>query len=191
MLGTSVLPILINFYLKTIRITKNNQPAADKNYIFIFWHSRMLAGWWIFKNRNYSALVSQSKDGEILTKILTNWNYNVVRGSSSKGGKEALKEIIEIAKLNRSVVITPDGPRGPAGEMKNGAFIISHESKVPLIPVKIFYKHKLILKKSWDKFEVPLPFSKCEVSFGNEHLYENYLDDENLKTLKKNISSEM
>lgn len=151
----------------------------------------MLVGWWIFKNRNYTALVSQSKDGEILTKILTKWNYNVVRGSSSKGGKEALMEIIEIAKLKRSVVITPDGPRGPAEEMKNGAFIISHESNVPLIPVKIIYKHKFIFKKSWDKFEVPLPFSKCEVSFGSERFYENYLDDENLKTLKRNISLEM
>lgn len=191
MLGVNVLPIFINFYLMTIRFKKLNPPASDRNFIFIFWHSQMLAGWWIFKNRNYSALVSQSKDGDILTKILKKWNYNVVRGSSSKGGKEALTEIINITKLNRPAVITPDGPRGPARELKNGAFIISHESNVPVIPVRIVYRHKIILKKSWDKFEVPLPFSKCDVIFGNEHYYEKYLDEENLMKLKINISAEL
>ena len=80
----------------------------------------MLLGWWLFRDKNFSALVSQSKDGEILTNILNSWGYNVMRGSSSKGGKKALEELISVS-LKSSVVMTPDGPRGPAGVSPTGA----------------------------------------------------------------------
>ncbi|MEO8209811.1 MAG: lysophospholipid acyltransferase family protein [bacterium] len=185
------LPVAINLYIKTLRIKINNLPADNSNGIYIFWHKKMLIGWWLFRDTHAAALVSQSKDGEILSSLLLNWNYNVIRGSSSKGGKEALEKIISLVKQNKSTVITPDGPRGPVNEMKNGAFIISHKCVVPLIPVKITYKKKIILKKSWDKFEIPLPFSNCEVVFGSKVFYEKYLGDKELEQLKQKISDEM
>lgn len=190
-LGLYILPSVLNLYIKTLRIKIHNLPDENSNNIFIFWHGQMLAGWWIFKNKRVAALVSQSKDGNILNNILNKWNYKVIRGSSSRGGKDALKEIIELANQNYSVVITPDGPRGPANEIKNGAFIISSECKIPVIPVKIVYKRKTVITKSWDKFIIPLPFSICEVYFGNRYLYNKYLDEDELNKLKKRISEEM
>ncbi len=190
MLGMHVLPLIINIYLKTLRIKINNFPDPGLNHIYIFWHSKMLAGWWLFKDRNAAALVSQSKDGDILTNVLNNWNYKVVRGSSSKGSKDALLQITSLVKQNHSAVITPDGPRGPAKEIKNGALIISNKCGVPVVPVRIIYSKKKILK-SWDKFEIPFPFSKCIVDFGSNHLYEKYLDEDDLTRLKKDLSSEM
>lgn len=150
----------------------------------------MLLGWWLFKDKNYSALVSQSKDGEILTNVLNQWGYNVLRGSSSKGGKEALEELIT-SSGNSSVVLTPDGPRGPAKELKNGALIISNKCNIPIIPVSINYGKRKILSGSWDKFEIPYPFSKCEVKFGKEVFYGKYLENDELDNFKRSLSQMM
>ena len=190
-LDVRILPGLLPIYLKTIRIEIAGKPEYDKACVFIFWHSKMLVGWWLFRELNYTALISKSKDGDILAKLLSSWDYKLVRGSSSKGGKEAVNEIISLVKTNRSCVITPDGPRGPAYEIKNGALIVSNECNVPVVPLSITCSHKHIFTKSWDKFELPLPFSRCSVRFGKQFYYENYLDEEQLKIFKKEISKEM
>jgi hypothetical protein len=148
----------------------------------------MLIGWWLFKKENFSALISKSPDGDILSKLLQGWQYDVFRGSSSKGGKDALEKII---KENKSTVVTPDGPRGPVKEMKNGALIISNKTGFPIIPIKIDYSKKKILHKSWDKFEIPLPFSECKVYFGKSYFYEEFLKDDELQDYKQEISSQM
>lgn len=151
----------------------------------------MLIGWWIFRNKKFGSLVSQSKDGEILSSILNNWKYIVVRGSSSKAGKEALNKVINLAETGNSVVLTPDGPRGPAGFIKHGALIISYECQIPIIPMKIYNYNKKIIFKSWDKFEIPLPFSKCQVHFGEKHFYKQFLYDNELNDFKQSITNEM
>lgn len=151
----------------------------------------MLLGWSLFKNKKSCALVSQSKDGEILSALLKKWNYKVSRGSSSKGGKVALNELIEAAKEDYSIIITPDGPRGPAKIIKNGALIVSNSSYLPIIPVKLAYHSKKVLIKSWDKFEIPYPFSKCEVIFGKEYFYPEYLNEEKLTEFKIKLANEL
>ena len=190
-----LLPLLIKILVSTLRVKISNQSplenALNKKAVFIFWHSQMLLGWSLFKNKTSYALVSQSKDGEILSALLKKWNYKVSRGSSSKGGKEALSDLITAAKNDYSIVITPDGPRGPAGKIKNGALIVSHDTGIPVIPVKINYSSKKILEKSWDKFEIPYPFSKCEVTFGNEYFYTEYLDETKLTEFKNKLASEL
>ena len=187
----NLLPLIINIYLRTIRFNVHKDPGINKNAVFIFWHSKMLAGWWLFRNNNSSALVSQSKDGEVLSNILIKWGYEVIRGSSSKGSKDALNKIILSAKNNKSVVITPDGPRGPVFAIKNGALIVSKECRIPVIPVRINYANKIVLSKSWDKFEIPYPFTKCDVQFGNEHFYTEFLEEKELADFKNTLSEEM
>lgn len=186
-----LLPLLIKFLVSTLQIKIINEGALNKKAVFIFWHSQMLAGWSLFKNKNSCALVSQSKDGEILSALLKKWNYKVSRGSSSKGGKEALHELIDAANKGSSIIITPDGPRGPAGQIKNGALMVSNECNIPIIPVRIEYSSKKILVKSWDKFEIPYPFSKCSVTFGNEFFYKEYLDEAKLTEFKNKLASQL
>ncbi len=186
-----LLPFLIKLLVSTLRIKITNEGALNKNGVFIFWHSQMLVGWSLFQNKKSCALVSQSKDGEILSALLKTWNYKVSRGSSSKGGKEALNELIESAREGYAIVITPDGPRGPAKEIKNGALIVANECNVPIIPIKVTHASKMRLKKSWDKFEIPYPFSKCEVHFGNEYFYNEYLDEMKLKEFKNKLAFEL
>jgi lysophospholipid acyltransferase (LPLAT)-like uncharacterized protein len=187
----TLLPLLINLLMRTLRFRFENYPRSFEKKIFIFWHSKMLGGWFIFRDKNPIALVSLSEDGEILNRLLMKWNYKVIRGSSSKNSKEALAEIIERAKEGNPAILTPDGPRGPTNEIKNGALIISKENDLPIIPVSINYSSKKILSKSWDNFEIPFPFSKCEVKFGNDIYYKEFLEENELRIFKETISKEM
>ncbi|MBM4158004.1 MAG: DUF374 domain-containing protein [Ignavibacteria bacterium] len=189
--GKLLLPLLINLYIKTLKIRIYNQPKDLNKKIFIFWHGKMFIGWWIFKNSNFSAMVSQSEDGEILSKILSRWKYKLIRASSSKDGKEGIKELISDVGKNSSAVITPDGPRGPAKSIKNGALIISKETRAPIIPVKVVYFKKKVLIKSWDKFEIPKLFSTCYVFFGNKYYYRRFLYEDDLANFKREIASQM
>lgn len=185
-----LLPFLINVLVGTLRF-KFSKDFTPKNAIYIFWHSQMIAGWYLFKDKKAAAIVSQSEDGGILTNLLKSWDYKVSRGSSSKGGKEALQELIEYGKKGYPIVITPDGPRGPVNEIKNGALIIAYGCNIPIIPVKINYSSKKILGKSWDKFQIPCPFAKCTVTIGSEYLYKKYLEEKELNDFKNKLKAEL
>jgi len=137
----------------------NDTPA-----VFAFWHGEMLPIWKYFSRKldNKYAVVSLSKDGQILAELLEKWNYSLIRGSSSKNSKDVLGKATELAK-NASIFITPDGPRGPARKFKNGAAIIAYRSEVPMYLVRTFISCKFVFKQSWDKFIFPLPFSKIRI----------------------------
>ncbi len=166
-LGNTIVKYLVNVLCKTIKINEINKESIhalerdEQNYVLAFWHGTMLLPWYLFRNKNLSAIVSKSKDGEILTKVLKMWNYDVQRGSSNKAGKEVLNNLIEKANNKYSVAITPDGPKGPAKQMKAGAVIIAKKTNVPLVLVGIGFKKKKILSKSWDKFQIPNLFTKA------------------------------
>jgi len=177
-IGTQFASNIIRILIKTLRIKVVNGETISmlvsekKNFVSAFWHGSMLIGWYIHRNENVAALVSQSKDGEVLAKILEKWNYKVVRGSSSLGGNEALSVMVDLIRGNNSLVITPDGPRGPVYKMKAGAIVSAKKTKVPLFLVGIGIKKKFVLK-SWDHFEVPKPFSKVVVLYSDPVLIDD------------------
>lgn len=154
---------LLNLISKTWRFETNGNFPTDIG-IVAFWHGYMLPVWKYFAKYSPTAIVSQSKDGEILSTILELWGYELARGSSSKGGKEALDLLIEKAK-SKLVLITPDGPRGPYHNFKAGAVITSYRTQNELYLCKVLISNKYVFKKSWDKFEFPLPFSKIVLHF--------------------------
>lgn len=184
-IGNHVLPFLIIVLLKSIKIS--TKEFTNEHAIYIFWHSKMLVGWYLFKNSKAASLVSKSKDGNVLTRLLEKWHYKVIRGSSSKGGKESLTELTTMLKDGYKVIITPDGPRGPREKIKNGVLKLSYDTGKPIIPVKIIYNKKITLAKSWDKFEIPYPFSKCEAQFGKKFYYSEYKYDIELDSFKEEI----
>ncbi len=169
-LGNLFLHSIVNVLCKTVKTTRINSSEVDElvyrkqNFVLAFWHGTMLMPWYLHKNQNFSALVSQSKDGAILANSLVKWGYKVERGSSHKGGKEALNTLLENSKQNYSVSITPDGPTGPPRVMKAGAIITAQRSGIPLVLCGVAYKKKYIFN-SWDKFEVPKFFSKVVVKY--------------------------
>ena len=170
--GNFILFFGINVLCKTLRITYLNKKVIDKlehdgkNYVLAFWHGTMLLPWYLHRNKNFAALISKSKDGDLLCKILKRWDYNVIRGSSSVGGDVALSIMVDFAKNNSSIAITPDGPRGPAFKLKAGAVITAKKSGLPLVLLGIGFKGKKLLK-SWDAFQVPFFFTRANVVFSD------------------------
>ncbi len=161
--------ILLRLVSSTWRI-KFEGHAPAKPSVVAFWHGYMLPVWKYFSKFVPAALVSQSKDGRLLSALLSSWGYNVVRGSSSKGGREALDSIISLLDTN-IVLITPDGPRGPACRFKAGAVVAAQKSGVPLYLVAVHICGCITLKKSWDKFRIPYPFAKIVLSVSEPHLF--------------------
>lgn len=192
-LGLYIANTAVNVLLKTCRIRIHNKESVEKlitanqNFVVAFWHGFMIAGWYLHKNCNCAALVSKSKDGNILAHVLEKWGYKVVRGSSHIGGNEALNTMIDLIKQNYSVAITPDGPTGPIYKMKAGAVIAAKKSEVPLLLVGICCKRKVNLN-SWDKFEIPLPFTRIEVIYSTPIYIDKDLDYDN--TSKKILECE-
>ncbi len=171
-LGIKVLNPVLTFVCGSLIKKVINKEALEsleregKKFVVAFWHGKMLFGWYRFRNRGFAGLTSQSKDGDILAAVLGKWGYKVVRGSSSKGGSEALNEIVDTITTGRSVCITPDGPKGPSQEMKAGAAVAAKKAGVPLILMGISYKRKSRLK-SWDRFEIPHPFSFIKIAYSD------------------------
>ena len=179
-IGNYFLLSAVNVLCKTLRITLKNKKVIDKleregkNYVLAFWHGTMLLPWYINRKKNFAALISKSKDGELLARILKHWEYEVVRGSSSTGGNVALGIMVDYARNKSSIAITPDGPRGPIHKMKAGAVITAKKSGLPLVLVGIGFKRKRILK-SWDKFEVPGLFTKANIVFSDSLIIDRNL----------------
>jgi len=162
----------------------------NKNYILAFWHGTMLLPWYLHGDPKFAALISKSNDGDLLAKILKNWNYNVVRGSSSSDGDIALAIMIDFAKNGYSVTITPDGPRGPAHKFKAGAVITAKKSELPLILAGVGFQKKKLLS-NWDKFEVPYFFSKSKIVYSEPIFVESNLSYEETSNIIINCENKL
>lgn len=171
-LGLNVLSFIANILVKTYRIKIVNDAgikkyaAESKPFIVAFWHGKMIIPWYIHRKYKIAALVSRSKDGEILTRLLKSWNYKVIRGSSHIGGKEALKIMENTISENYSLAITPDGPTGPVNKMKAGAVVLAERKSIPLFLIGTASKKYKELN-SWDQFQIPKLFTKISVIYSD------------------------
>jgi lipopolysaccharide heptosyltransferase II len=128
------------------------------------------------QKRNIVIMVSLSKDGELLSQVLQSFGYLTVRGSSTRGGERALIEIIRYAHKGYSLAFAADGPKGPRRQLKSGVIYAAQKTGMPIIPINCSLKNKIILKNTWDKTIIPLPFSKTIQIYG-EPIYINKEDD--------------
>jgi len=180
-IGNVLIDKAINILYRSLKIEIRNKENIEKlkkenkNFIIAFWHGTMLLPWYIHRNGKVAALISKSKDGDLLAKLLRKWNYRVIRGSSSSGGDVALRIMIDFAKNNYSIAVTPDGPRGPEKKMKAGAVITAKKSGLPLVLVGAGYNKKRALK-NWDKFQIPAFFSKANIVYSEPVYIDAALD---------------
>lgn len=127
-------------------------------------------------------MASASKDGGLLNALLRAWGYQTIRGSSSKGGREALDDMIVMA-TTRLVLVTPDGPRGPAHTCKPGCVVVAQRAQVPLTLVRAYASRAKNFKRSWDNFMLPLPFAHVTL-----HVSPPILVDEGIVNLDDTIT---
>ena len=133
--------------------------------MYCFWHSQILTLSFIFRSTRKTALISKSRDGQRAAVIAKLWGHDVIYGSSSRGGMSGLRQCLRVLGKKRSIVITPDGPRGPREVVKAGIAQIALLSQAQVVPISIFPSHVWRLK-SWDSFMIPKPFSKIDIVFG-------------------------
>ncbi len=150
------------------------QQGDSQRVIFAIWHNRLSLSmilYWRFirggtkTDRRLAALTSASRDGGLLARVVELFGGHPVRGSSSRRGAQALRELVTAAEAGFDLAITPDGPRGPVYSVQEGIIALAQLTGYPIVPVTFWLSWKKSLN-TWDRFQVPLPFSQCHVQFG-------------------------
>jgi hypothetical protein len=162
----------------TLRFALNDRSgliAGEPNEPFIFsiWHNRLALSLVLYRkyiqrrqpSRRMAAMVSASRDGGFLARILELFGVEPVRGSTSRRGPQALRELTTWGERGYDLAITPDGPRGPCYVVRDGVMALAQLTGLPIVPVSYHLSWKLKMG-SWDRFQVPLPFAYCTVDVG-------------------------
>ncbi len=139
--------------------------ARGGRCLYALWHARLLPLVYTHRGHGVAVLVSRHRDGELITRIIGKLGYVTGRGSSTRGGEEGLREMIEWAERNHLLAITPDGPRGPAERVKSGLVYLASRTGLPIQPVAASSPSSWRLR-SWDGFRIPKPFARVVVAYG-------------------------
>lgn len=140
--------------------------AENKLFVPAHWHGEELGIIYLLKRYHVACIVSQSSDGEIMAKVIELFGSRTVRGSSTRGGVGALKGILTLAKQGWRPSVAVDGPKGPRHEVKPGVLEIAKLLKIPVVTLSMASSNPFVFKKSWNKSELPKPFSKVVVTWG-------------------------
>ena len=163
------------FYTIRLRVTDNSgflTDPPDSPRILVFWHNRITAISVAFlrhypaqhpSRKGVTVLTSPSKDGDILSNVMANLGMGSVRGSSSRRGSTAIRELAALLESGVDLAITPDGPRGPKYSLGPGAVFLAQKTGIPIMPLHARFHHAIRLK-TWDSFAIPLPFSRIDVT---------------------------
>lgn len=135
---------------------------AGERIIYTFWHGRIFMATYFWRDRGIVVMTSQNRDGEYIARVIRRFGYGAARGSSSRGGRRALVEMIHEMRRDKDVAFTIDGPRGPRYEAKPGAVWIAAKTGNAIFPFHISPERKWTLN-SWDHFQIPKPFSRVLV----------------------------
>src|SRR4051812_42050265 len=168
----TVIYTLIELVGRTLRFRWDPQAPleripADRRGVFCVWHNRLAVCMLVYRDyicpgrreHRLAAIVSASKDGGIVARILEHFRVEPVRGSSSRRGPQALLELTGFAERGFDLAITPDGPRGPRYQIQPGVISLAQLTGLPIVAISWDFRWK-ISTRSWDQFQIPLPFSR-------------------------------
>ena len=159
---------VINIIGRTIRWESVGDPHLDDIYksgnraIFACWHGRIFAATYYWRNHGIVVMTSMNRDQEGVVVIIVRRGYGAARGSSSRGGFKALAQMARDIRHGRDTAFTIDGPRGPRYIAKQGPVLLAMKTGAAIFCFHISMKRKIQLK-SWDEFQIPLPFTKALV----------------------------
>ena len=169
--GPPAIHFLLRALFTTCRFTyrqAGNQPRSyspEEPRIYVAWHRDIIMLSHPCRNRNIAVVISQSRDGELAARAARRMGYYVVRGSSSRGGRAAIKELIMMLRNGHNIGVFADGPRGPAGQTKAGVVYMAHKTGAALVPLAA-KSNRSIIFRSWDRMTLPLPFSRVPIMEG-------------------------
>ncbi len=163
---------ILNLWLTTCRYEVINEHIIEsirqtnEPVIVTTWHCGLLPVLYFFQGNKGVLMVSGSKDGEWIDKIVRRWGYTTVRGSSGRGGHRAARKIIQYLKKGYHGGLIADGSRGPARKVQKGVVFIAAKTQIPLLPIGIAATPSVKLP-TWDKTIIPLPFARIVIAVGN------------------------
>ena len=190
---------IIRFYLGLMRYTVIGEDAftdhmkSGRKAIISLWHQR------IFGSINYarrfsryspSVMISQSRDGEMISQVFSRVNFRPVRGSSSRGGRAALAAMVGDLAGNPLAVHVVDGPQGPRGVVKGGLIALAQLSGAPIFPVYISFNRAWVMN-SWDRFLIPKPFSTILIRWDEPIYIPGDLDEDNFESFRRQVEGRM
>ncbi|MBE9485630.1 MAG: lysophospholipid acyltransferase family protein [Chloroflexi bacterium] len=171
----SVVPFLASGVLRLLYLTLRTDIIGEQylrdiwgrgeHIIISFWHDQLLLMVFGYPGKHAKLLISSSKDGELLARTMKYFEQDTVRGSSSRGGRAAFKEMLNLSQEKADIILTPDGPKGPRHELKDGVVQLARMSGRPVIPMA-FVCNRGHRFKSWDRLLLPFPFGRGVYSFG-------------------------
>ncbi|KMP11793.1 hypothetical protein UR09_02530 [Candidatus Nitromaritima sp. SCGC AAA799-A02] len=164
--------VLIYVWCWTIRQSRKNREAEDYvrnlpgRYILTLWHGRIFYLFYYLRRRpDFHLLISPSQDGDLLARLARLMGYSVIRGSTFKQAVSSARALIKVLRREERIIIIADGSRGPRLKAQPGSIQLAGITDAPLIPMTYGARHKIELD-TWDRFVLPLPFTRCTVHFG-------------------------
>jgi lysophospholipid acyltransferase (LPLAT)-like uncharacterized protein len=133
---------------------------AGRGIIYTFWHREICAATWFWRRRGIVVMTSQNFDGEYIARIIRKHGYGAARGSSTRGARKALSEMVHSLRHGRDAAFTIDGPRGPRFVAKQGSVILARATGAAILCFHIELRRAYVFRKSWDLFQIPCPFSR-------------------------------
>ena len=188
----------------TIRFTVNDgsgiffSAEPPEKIIFAIWHNRLALALILYRRyvarrdrtRQMAAMVSASKDGGMLARILEYFQVEPVRGSSSRRGAQALREMVSMSERGYDLAITPDGPRGPCYAVQEGVIATAQLTGLPIVPVSYRLNWKVRVK-SWDRFQIPFAFARCDITTGRLMRVPREASETDRETLRQRLEQEL
>jgi lysophospholipid acyltransferase (LPLAT)-like uncharacterized protein len=165
---------LFQLWARTLRLRLEDPHNAvaltrDRPVIVAIWHNRLfllpIVGSRFFPHRQNAGLISVSRDGDLLSKVVERCGHSTIRGSSSRKGMIALRQAVDTLASGTNVWVTPDGPRGPVYQAGQGTIFLAQKSETAIVPLHMEYSSSWRLK-SWDHFFVPRPFCRVRIVLG-------------------------
>lgn len=158
--------------------------TAGESLVFSSWHGKSWVPVYFLRNLGIYALTSLSRDGSYMTEILHSLGWQTIRGSSSRGASRSLLALYRKLEEGASTALTPDGPTGPIYEVKPGIIFLQEKAGSMLVPMGVDARWKKNFA-SWDKYLLPLPFSKTALVFGKPFCFEADLEMETKQEILK------
>ena len=199
-LAAFIVAAFLRLCIRTWRLRWNGSPTGPdtkRPVIYCVWHNRIplaLACYDLARSKwpddGMAAMISASRDGGLLANIVKRFDIETIRGSSSRRGPQALLEATTWLERAYSVVITPDGPRGPVYQIQDGIIQLAKLTGCAIIPFSSFAHWKIRLK-SWDRLQIPLLFTRCDLRYGDPLWVPRDASDADLEKLRARLEQSM
>ena len=192
-LGPALGALALRALVATLRVRREEAAvaplwAAHAPVIYAVWHGRILLLPRLYGRRGSHVLASRSRDGELVARWMTRFGLVPVRGSSTRGGGEALRQLARALREGGEVVVVPDGPTGPREVLKSGVIALARLSGAPIVPTAVGASREWRLH-SWDEFRIPKPFARCVVRFGEPIRIPAGADRATLEATRKDVEA--